>query len=418
MKTQRQRNSLKPLRNNCSRTNVFISPKDYKSFRSKSDLQKDWFVECRFYDPAFKEKYPKGFQFRRRPQKQTTLVAQKKIIEHYVQLMEKELDINHFNPISQTYMSDLSGTLNPNMDFKSALDAARLKLKGSDKHLAEVRIAVTRFIKSVDALNYSYLSINEIKIWHIKNTLDHCDLTDSYYNKFRQYLKDIFKELVERGCIDHNPVRDISKRKIVAKIRSLIPEEKLFFVDKFLEEKHYNFYRYKEIFYRSASRSSELLRLQRKHVFLEKQEYIIQIQKGKTYKWVVKPINIEALEYWKEIVDLCKSEEDYLFSKNLEPGKLKISPRQITIRWKRHVKDTSNIKDENGKVISITEDFYGFKYLYLDKLDAIQQGVSDIPHDFNLAQKAAAHTNVKTTNIYTVGKEKRITDILKRIKVG
>ncbi|WP_183148039.1 hypothetical protein [Chryseobacterium nematophagum] len=311
--TKKQRFPRKELRNGCSRINIFISPKNYKTLKNKSDLNKDWFVECRFYDPAFSAKYPNGFQFRRRPEKQSTLSAQKKIIEYYVTIMEKELDINNFNPITQTYMSDTSGSLSPYMDFKSAVEAARLKLKASEKHLNEVRIALNRFLKSVDALNYSYININEIKIWHIKNSLDHCDLTDNYYNKFRQYLKDIFKELVERGCIDHNPVRDISKRKTISKIRELISEEKLFYIDRFLQNEHYNFFRYKEIFYRSASRSSELFRLQKKHVFLEQQEYIIQIQKGKSYKWVVKPINIEALEYWKEIVNLCESEDDFLF---------------------------------------------------------------------------------------------------------
>lgn len=64
------------VRNGCSRTSVFISPKNYKSLKSKKDLEKDWFVECKFYDPEFQEKYPNGFQFRRRPEKQATLSEQ------------------------------------------------------------------------------------------------------------------------------------------------------------------------------------------------------------------------------------------------------------------------------------------------------------------------------------------------------
>jgi len=405
------------VRNGCSRTSVFISPKNYKSLKSKKDLEKDWFVECKFYDPEFQEKYPNGFQFRRRPEKQSTLSEQKEIMKHYVQIMERELDVNNFNPISKTYMADNSKVLSPTTDFKSAVEIARLKLIGSDKHLNEVRIAISRFLKSVDALNYSYINVEEVKIWHIKNCLDHCGLSDSYYNKFRQYLKDVFKELVERGCIDHNPVRDISKRKTVSKIRELISDEKLKYIDKFLMREHYNFYRYKEIFYRSASRSSELFRLQKKHVFLDKQEYIIQIQKGKVYKWVVKPINIDALKYWKEILDLCKSDEDFLFSKNLEPGKTPISSRQITIRWNTHVKNGTNIRDCKNQIITVTEDFYAFKYMYLDKLDALQQNSKNISFDFNLAQTAAAHTSVSTTNIYTIGHKKRENEILKNIKI-
>ena len=51
-----KRKTKKQLRNGCSRTEVFISPKNYKTLKNKSDLTKDWFVECRFYDPLFKDK--------------------------------------------------------------------------------------------------------------------------------------------------------------------------------------------------------------------------------------------------------------------------------------------------------------------------------------------------------------------------
>ena len=46
------------LRNGCSRTEVYFSPENYRKLRNNSDLQKDWFVECRFHDPKFKDKYP------------------------------------------------------------------------------------------------------------------------------------------------------------------------------------------------------------------------------------------------------------------------------------------------------------------------------------------------------------------------
>lgn len=56
-----KRKTKKQLRNGCSRTEVFISPKNYKTLKNKSDLTKDWFVECRFYDPLFKINIRKVF---------------------------------------------------------------------------------------------------------------------------------------------------------------------------------------------------------------------------------------------------------------------------------------------------------------------------------------------------------------------
>ncbi|WP_027381886.1 hypothetical protein [Epilithonimonas caeni] len=418
MKKTKQRVPRKDLRNGCSRTQFYFSPKDLLTARSNITLQKDCFIECRFHDPKFQVKHPSGYQFRKRLNGFTTLAELKEAAVVYRSEMERLLDDYHYNPITQKYMVDESSELNPDTDFKSALQKARLHLSGSDKHLNEVRIAINRFEKGIDEMNYSYINISTVKIWHIVNTLDHLKLGPSYFNKFRQYLKDIFKILVQRGCIENNPVREIDKRKVIPKIREIISDEKLPYIDKFLKERHYSFFRYKEIFYRSGSRSSELFRIQKKHVNIEKHEYVIQIQKGSYYKWVTKAINIGSLKYWKELCELCTSEDDYIFSEGLVPGNYSISPSRITHRWSKYVKNTDNIKDENGNVIPITEDFYSWKYLYLDKLDQIQNSSNVIPIDFNIAQTAASHTTDKTTSIYTVGRSKRQLEFLKNIEVG
>ena len=418
MKKAKTRVPRKPLRNGCSRTQFYFSPEDLLTSRSNEILAKDCFVECRFHDPKFKEKYPSGFQYRKRVNEYKTLSERKLAAKSYKEEMEKILDVQNYNPITKVFMSDESKELNPNTDFKSALEIGRLKLSGSEKHLNEVRIAITRFCKGLDENSYSFLNISSVKIWHIINTLESLNLGPSYYNKFRQYLSDIFKELVQRGCIDNNPVRDISKKKINPKIRELISSEKLKYIDNYLKENHYNFFRYKEIFYRSGARSSELFRLQRKHVNIEAQEYIMQIQKGSSYKWVTKAINIQSLKYWKEIISLCESDEDYLFSVNQVPGKIKIREKRVTRKWYDLVKNSDNIKDNKGKIIKVIEDFYAFKSMYLDELDSIQDSAKVIPLDFNLAQVAASHTSDKTTSIYTVKRNQRQLEYLKNIKIG
>lgn len=418
MKKTKTRIPRKPLRNGCSRTQFYFSPEDLLSSRSNLTLEKDCFIECRFHDPKFKQKYPSGYQFRKRLNEYKTLSEIKQAAISYKQEMEILLDINHYNPITKIYMPDESLELGPNTDFKSALEKGRLKLSGSEKHLNEVRIAMIRFSKGLDKMNYSFMNISSVKIWHIINTLEVLELGSSYYNKFRQYLSDIFKELIQRGCIEYNPVRDISKKKTNPKIRELISDEKLKYIDHYLKEKHYNFFRYKEIFYRSGSRSSEMFRIQRKHVNIEAQEYIMQIQKGSSYKWVTKAINIQSLKYWKEIISLCQSDDDYLFSINQVPGKTKVSEKRVTRKWYDYVKNGENIKDEKGKVIIVTEDFYAFKSMYLDELDSIQHSAKIIPIDFNIAQAAASHTTDKTTSIYTVKRNQRQLDYLKNVQTG
>ncbi len=419
MKTTRKRLPRTQLRNGCSRNQFFVSPTNYTTLKSKSDLLTEWYVECRFYDPKFSIEKPNGKQFRRRVDTTfETLTERKAAVKALISEMEDVLDNQHYNPITEVFMPDESNSLNPSTDFKSALEKGRLKLSGSEKHLNEVRIAINRFCKGLDEMKYSFMSISSVKIWHIIDTLESLKLGPSYYNKFRQYLSDIFKELVQRGCIDNNPVRDISKKKIDPKIRELIPAEKLKYIDVFLKNNHYNFFRYKEIFYRSGSRSSEMFRIQRKHVNIEAQEYIMQIRKGASYKWVTKAINIQSLKYWKEITSLCESDDDYLFSVDQVPGKQKVSEKRITRKWYKYVKNGPNIKDEKGRVITVTEDFYAFKSMYLDELDSIQNSAKVIPIDFNLAQAAASHTSDKTTSIYTVKRNQRQLDYLKNVKTG
>jgi hypothetical protein len=61
-----------------------------------------------------------------------------------------------------------------------------------------------------------------------------------------------------------------------------------------------------------------------------------------------------VIKYWEEIINECSSEEDYLFTRGLEPSLIPIQPYQITKRWKRLVKDKYNV----------TADFYALKHLF------------------------------------------------------
>ena len=53
------------------------------------------------------------------------------------------------------------------------------------------------------------------------------------------------------------------------------------------------------IFLYSGARNTELFRLQRKDVDLDKQEFVILLEKGGQYKRCTKVILTPALEYWK-----------------------------------------------------------------------------------------------------------------------
>lgn len=138
------------------------------------------------------------------------------------------------------------------------------------------------------------------------------------------------------------------------------------------------------------------------------------IKKGKQYIWEKKIINLDAVHYWKEVLDLCKNDTDFLFSYKLCPGKIPIDPKQISRRWNTHVKNSNLIKDDEDKVIKVTEDFYSLKHLFLDKIEE-QSHVPIIP----IAGPAQRmnHKEVDTTDIYTTGKLNRKNEDLKRLRI-
>ncbi|SMC86900.1 tyrosine-type recombinase/integrase [Chryseobacterium sp. YR221] len=410
------RKKLIKLTNGCSRTEIFISPKEYLEF-TKSNFKTKWFIECRFHDPKHKDKYPNGFPYRRRFSS-SNLDILKLTAKIYVEEMEDLLDNKKYNPITETYMTERVVKIHPYIPFVEALRSAHKKLKSdwSPNHAKEVNRCIDHIEKIKYELEFDKLLISDIKTWHIKTILDGLELTNSVYNHSISYLMALFKELTQYGCATDNPVNSITRKVEEIKIREVITKEDLRFVLKFLQDKHYTFYQYAQIFFYAAGRSTELMSVQKKHVDIKKQEYKVLIKKKKQYTWVKKVIIRSSIPFWKEVLSECQDDDDYLFSEGLVPGEKSISPKQISRRWKRHVKDTNDIKDDEGNILKVTADFYTLKHLFLDILDEINSSrVLNIQELQNVAQRMANHDSDDTTSIYTTGRTGRKNNDLKNL---
>lgn len=405
------------LAKGCSRTAVFISPKNYEKLNSKSKFPTQWFVQCRFFDPEYSEQYPDGYPYRIKFSGEK-LQDLKIKAEIFREEMEKKLDVGNYNPISKSIMYEIKGDLHPDLDLITALERAHVKLSTtwSSNHSKEVKRAISHLSRKLLEMRFYDLVVKDVKTWHIKTMLDDLNLPPVSYNRFRSYLQSLFKELTQYGCCDFNPINNISIQTVTKNIREVISEEKLHCVYKHLKANCYSFFRYGKIFFYSGGRSTEFMHLQKKHVDLGNQEYQILIKKGKRKTWVKKVIIPAAVPYWKEVLDLCETDEDYLFSKGLVPGDVPISSKQISRRWKRHVKDSKDIRDGNGKVIEVTEDFYSLKHLFLDILDEMFS--TPIIPIAGPAQTMAGHTKEDTTDIYTTGKITRKNNYLKNLRIG
>lgn len=391
----------------CFYSEIWVHPANWRTLTTQKSLKINWYVECKFHDPLFKTKYPKGFPYRKRLNKLRTLDERKAAVQLLLDEIPKLFEDKGYNPITKQYMIKeqelipADDVLHPKLNFIKALRIAYPMLSVSEGVTKEIKRIINKIEKSANEQRIEF-TICEVHSGHIRDLLDYLKLTPNEYNKYLTHLSIVLSDLVEKRMVFHNPIKDIKKKKTVKKIRETMDLDELVKIFRILKTDYYTFYRYGMIFFHSGARSSELFRVQKKDVNLDKQEYKITIRKGNSYREVKKVILKNALQFWTEITNECTSNEDYLFTRNLQPSITSTRPYQITKRWKRLVKDKYNV----------TADFYALKHLFLDELDK----ASDVAA--GLSKEIASHTTNVTETVYLVGRDSRKNEVLKNIQIN
>lgn len=394
------------LQNGCSMSTPSISPKNWKTGGIQL-LKKDWRVQYYFFDPQFEKKHPYGKLIIVKGMNSYKTIPERR--EAAKVILQNEIDNIRagYNPILKTYVVEREpgeGELHPDLYFIDAFFLALENFNYSYKHKRNMKGYLRRLEKAAIKLKLTNVTIDLLRRRQLKSLLDYLNLSDYSYNKYRSYLGSLFSELIEYECCETNLCRDIRKKKTITNKRETLTPTEFKAVSKHLKSNCYEFWRFSQIFMYSGARISELMRLQKKDVDLENQEYTAEIRKGGRVRFVQKVILKHVIPLWREVMDQTKPNE-YLFSAGLVPGKEKIESEKIGKRWKRWVKDSNEIKDKKGKVMNITADFYSMKHTQLDSLP------------IEVAQILASHTTTQTTSIYQVNKEKREREILKKLEV-
>nr|DAY04374.1 MAG TPA: Integrase [Caudoviricetes sp.] len=377
----------------CSYTELWVSPANWQK-ATKKDLDKDWYVQCIFFDPRYGKKYPKGFPYRKKANKPQTIEERKALISFLLKNIPQQFN-NGYNPITKKYMNLRDEGLYPDLLFIEAFKRALEIKSGAKSHLYNIKRAIERLEEASEALGMQYIKVKDLRRVDLKIMLDYLQLPDKYYNKFVIYFSSLYRVLIEYECCESNITRDIYPKKTFKEPRLVLEKNELDKIKELLEETHPEFYRYMMIFLYSGARNTELFRLQRKDVDLDKQEFVILLEKGGQYKRCTKVILTPALEHWKEVCEECQSPDDYLFALNFVPSKKMGNTEIVTRFWKRNVKDK----------LGIEADFYALKHYMLDNLDS------------DTAMLLASHTNKNTTAIYQVNKAKKDREMLKQLKI-
>ena len=251
-------------------------------------------------------------------------------------------------------------------------------------------------------LRFDYVCIKEIKPSHLMMILEQCGKikdtwTANTYNTHKKYLSILFGQLIQQQAIEFNPVRDIKKHKTVKQLREILTPEECQAIDAFTKKFDENLWRFIHIFFHSGSRTTEILRVQREHVNLQKQKVKFLILKGQQHEWVERTIKDIALPLWKKALEGCGT-KDFVFSKGLKPGAKMIRAEQISRRWRTHIK----------KKLGIDCDFYSLKHLNTDQTATLL--------DLNTAAAHNSHGSTKITMTYAVNEKQRMHERLKGLQ--
>jgi integrase len=393
-----------PLPNNCTLSKITVTPENWEKPNAKLNIQ--WEISYRFKDCTLN----KTHQERRFiPKKYCTWQDRKLYVEKFLKLTEEKIIEQGYNPVTKEYFKASEATIEDSKHtLRSALEYAFSKLKATNDYIINVRSAKKQFLIAAGLLNYDNELINVLSRKHMKRILEQCGKlkvtwnkkilpiawNNARYNDYRAMLSSLFKILLDEEIIEHNIMSDVPKLKTIRKKRKIITkaERKLI-----LESDHvpFNFKRYIIMFFHSGARSTELLTLKKEDVNLEEQQFTALVKKAGEEQ--DKPIKTIALHYWKEMLEQARPGQ-YIFSKDLQPGNTSISPRQITIRWRKYVK----------KKLGIDKDFYSLKHANADEVAEL--------YDIETAQKLIGHsTPVITADFYALGEKKRQHEKLKAI---
>lgn len=407
--------SKKPLFHGCARSEIKVLPSNWQSDKARTIIP--WKIYYRFYDPATKGTKNWGKQIPLYGMNEYKDLAERQKITEALINQEKELlDEKGYNPISGQFMisTETVFEIHPDTPFIEALRQGLEKLDVVEDVKKDVgyivngteRAAKILFDSQI-GLRYNVIPISKIESRHMKYILEQCGKlnkrwSNNRHNSYKAHLSMIFNELKELQAINGNPTLGVSTKKKLKKAKEILTPEELAKIDT-LRNNHYNFWRYIRIFFRSGSRTTEMLSLKFEHVNIKKQEFRVTVKKDGHFREDIRLIGNDVLFLWKELMEEAKPGE-YLFARSLKPGQKKIGKSNPCRYWTKYV----SASEKNGG-LGIDKNFY---YLKSTHSDLIADKIS-LDH----ARVVNGHTNENTTRIYAVGENRRKQERVKNTNV-
>lgn len=223
--------------NGCSRSNLTVSPKNWKS--SRASTRKPWRIYYRFYDPAYRHdpKLSKGLEVPiRRMNRHHDLVDRQAATKWLLKNEQDLLDIQGYNPITTACMAPSAqrrkaGIIDRERPFIEVLWDALVAAELDEDTRTDMKSTMKYVDQSARILGMGDLLLKDVLSGDIMDVLDNCKnlkvesvvkgkkqirpkvWTTNQYNHYRKYLGILFGLLKTRQVIPANPIDNIPKKQ-------------------------------------------------------------------------------------------------------------------------------------------------------------------------------------------------------------
>ena len=234
------------LKNGCSCSTPSVHPTGWE--RKNASVKKPWYIHFRFYDPAFRDRYPDGFQKKiKRMNEYCTLEERQDATRVLLDGLLDLLKNRDYNPVTG-YISEPApqlpaGAISPDSGLMEALQAAYVKKKGTKGVKKDLRSILKYLAMAAKELRLDDTPVIDIRRRHVKMLLEQCGIVKNRiedmrykqakknpsarpyelkrrevwsannYNFYRSYLMMLFEELCDWETIENNPVEKVKKQK-------------------------------------------------------------------------------------------------------------------------------------------------------------------------------------------------------------
>lgn len=408
--------AIKQLR---SWTEPKISPKN----TSAKDAGFHCFVWFRFFD---KEKQRMSNPIRRKPAIPQGSTRKDIYLElkALVDVINFKLHIQRWNPITKTYDPHEEIEFDEDLkklrelNFCDALDFAFIKKRPDwRKKSAQDYSSVIRYLKQAAAMVELHdKKICEFRLPHYRAILDTVKelrkLSAAGYNKYRDYLSGLVKELIQFEIVEINLVHHVKTKQTIKRFAHRPPtkDEQGIIMRKIIKD-HYPYYRFLSILYGCTLRPKEITRLKIKHLHKKEHKFIIPYDekeenlKTKADREVIIPVWVMDLLMGMNLQNY--DPEFYIFStfnkyRSFLPGKKAMHSNSTNRLWKKIVKQ--------GLGLDVNQ--YSLKKLAGNDMVRLQTvyGASNL---LMMPQHQMGHADQSMTEVYVQEHKEVMNEIIK-----